>query len=44
MRAVRILTVLAGLACVLALAPIRASAADKYPSRPIHWVVGFAAG
>src|SRR3954464_9267729 len=28
--------------CPGLLAP--ASAADKYPSRPVHWVVGFAAG
>jgi len=44
MRAVRIASLLLGLLCVLALPQPRASAADKYPGRPIHWVVGFAAG
>jgi tripartite-type tricarboxylate transporter receptor subunit TctC len=44
MRAARILILLAGLACILALAPGHATAADKFPSRPVHWVVGFAAG
>ncbi len=44
MRAVRILTLFAGFACALALTQGRATAADKFPSRPIHWVVGFAAG
>jgi len=41
MRPVRFLVLLLGLACLL-IAP--ASAADKYPSKPVHWVVGFAAG
>ena len=40
MRAVRSLVL--GLVCFCLLAP--AQAADKYPSRPVHWVVGFAAG
>src|SRR5262249_44736433 len=34
-------------ALLLGLAPLwatAASAADKFPSRPVHWVVGFAAG
>jgi tripartite-type tricarboxylate transporter receptor subunit TctC len=44
MRAARIVSLLLGLVCVLAWPQPRASAADKYPSRPIHWVVGFAAG
>ncbi|WP_407178684.1 Bug family tripartite tricarboxylate transporter substrate binding protein [Bradyrhizobium sp. STM 3562] len=36
---------LAGLACVVALAGGTApSAADTYPSRPVHWLIGFAAG
>src|SRR5215471_5764001 len=33
------IAVLLGLAVVAAV-----TAAEKYPSRPIHWVVGFAAG
>lgn len=41
MGAVRSLLLL-GLACVALLLPARA--AVKYPSRPVHWVVGFAAG
>jgi tripartite-type tricarboxylate transporter receptor subunit TctC len=44
MRAVRILALLLGLVGLLALPQPRAFAADKFPSRPIHWIVGFAAG
>jgi tripartite-type tricarboxylate transporter receptor subunit TctC len=44
MRAVRIASLLLGLWGVLAGPQQSALAADKYPSRPIHWVVGFAAG
>jgi tripartite-type tricarboxylate transporter receptor subunit TctC len=40
MRVVRILALLLGLANLFGVA----SAADKYPSRPVHWFVGFAAG
>src|SRR5215831_17159293 len=44
MRALRFLApVLALLLGLFTLTGI-AAAADKYPSRPIHWVVGFAAG
>jgi tripartite-type tricarboxylate transporter receptor subunit TctC len=32
------------LAVIAALVATQAVAADKYPSRPVHWVVGFAAG
>ncbi len=32
------------LAVVAAVLSTQALAADKYPSRPVHWVVGFAAG
>ncbi|WP_024513225.1 tripartite tricarboxylate transporter substrate binding protein [Bradyrhizobium sp. ARR65] len=36
---------LAAFACVVALAVGTApSAADTYPSRPVHWLIGFAAG
>jgi tripartite-type tricarboxylate transporter receptor subunit TctC len=44
MRAARLL---ASLVIVLALTPLTfesGRAADKFPSRPIHWIVGFAAG
>jgi tripartite-type tricarboxylate transporter receptor subunit TctC len=41
MRAVRSLALLCGFFALLG-SPVRA--ADTYPSRPIHWVVGFAAG
>ena len=37
-----ILLLLMCVVCPGLLAP--AAAADKYPSRPVHWVVGFAAG
>ena len=37
-----ILLLLMYVVCPGLLAP--ATAADKYPSRPVHWVVGFAAG
>ena len=37
-----LLLVLICVVCPGLLAP--AAAADKYPSRPVHWVVGFAAG
>jgi tripartite-type tricarboxylate transporter receptor subunit TctC len=40
MRALRSLLLLLGLVSLLA----PASAADKYPSKPVHFVVGFAAG
>jgi tripartite-type tricarboxylate transporter receptor subunit TctC len=44
MRATRVLVLLAGLAAAL-LPPIdRSQAAEKYPSRPVHFVVGFTAG
>jgi tripartite-type tricarboxylate transporter receptor subunit TctC len=42
MRAVRSLVVLPAVICVSL--PASVLAADKYPSRPVHWVVGFAAG
>jgi tripartite-type tricarboxylate transporter receptor subunit TctC len=42
MRRVAAFVLLLGLACVWLFAP--ASAADKFPSKPIRWVVGFAAG
>jgi len=42
MRSVRLLVGLLGLFGVCLAAP--ALAADKYPSRPVHWFVGFAAG
>jgi tripartite-type tricarboxylate transporter receptor subunit TctC len=42
MRAVRSLVVLLAVICVSL--PASVLAADKYPSRPVHWVVGFAAG
>jgi tripartite-type tricarboxylate transporter receptor subunit TctC len=42
MRAVRSLGMLLALMGVAVVAP--ALAADKYPNRPVHWVVGFAAG
>ena len=42
MRAVRSLGMLLALMGVAVIAP--ALAADKYPNRPVHWVVGFAAG
>jgi tripartite-type tricarboxylate transporter receptor subunit TctC len=42
MRAVRSLGMLLALMSVAVVAP--ALAADKYPNRPVHWVVGFAAG
>jgi tripartite-type tricarboxylate transporter receptor subunit TctC len=42
MRAVRSLVVLLAAICVSL--PASVLAADKYPSRPVHWVVGFAAG
>ena len=44
MRAVRVASLLLALLCALAWPQPRASAADKFPSRPVHWVVGFAAG
>jgi tripartite-type tricarboxylate transporter receptor subunit TctC len=31
-------------AAALAAAPSRAARADAYPSRPVHWIVGFAPG
>jgi len=40
MRAVRFVVLLVGF--IAAAAPTLA--ADKYPSKPVHWVVGFAAG
>ena len=42
MRRVAAFVLLLGLACIWLFAP--ASAADKFPSKPIRWVVGFAAG
>jgi tripartite-type tricarboxylate transporter receptor subunit TctC len=39
-RAVGSLTLVLSLLCL----PVAAAAADKYPSKPIHFVVGFAAG
>ena len=45
MRAARLLVLPLVVLAVIAIAlPIVTRAADKYPSRPIHWVVGFAAG
>jgi len=44
MRAARLLGLLAVLIGVSALTFGIGRAADKYPSRPVHWVVGFAAG
>jgi tripartite-type tricarboxylate transporter receptor subunit TctC len=47
MRAVRFPTLLASLVLLSLFAPAfftSALAAEKYPSRPVHWVVGFAAG
>jgi tripartite-type tricarboxylate transporter receptor subunit TctC len=40
MRAVRSLLPLLALGCFA----LPVLAADKYPSRPVHWIVGFAAG
>jgi tripartite-type tricarboxylate transporter receptor subunit TctC len=42
MRVIRFVIVLIALLC--SLAPARTSAAEKFPSRPIKFVVGFAAG
>src|SRR5258708_20420763 len=42
MRAVRSIVLLLGFAYAALLA--LAHAADKYPSKPVHFVVGFAAG
>ena len=44
MRAARLFTLLLALAGASAITLGLVWAADKYPSRPIHWVVGFAAG
>ncbi len=42
MRAVRFLVLLLGVVCV---GPFTSAlAADKFPVKPVHWVVGFAAG
>ena len=44
MRALRFLAALLGLAGLWMLALNPAMGADKYPSRPVHFVVGFTAG
>ena len=44
MRAARLLALMVALIGVTAITLGIGRAADKYPSRPIHWVVGFAAG
>jgi len=44
MRAARLLALMVALIGVTAITLGIGQAADKYPSRPIHWVVGFAAG
>src|SRR5438874_1973016 len=44
MRAIRSLVLLMGLACSAIVAPGLAGAAEKYPNRPVHFVVGFTAG
>jgi tripartite-type tricarboxylate transporter receptor subunit TctC len=44
MRAARLLATLVVLIGVSAITVGIGRTADKYPSRPIHWVVGFAAG
>ena len=44
MRALRFLAALPGLAGLWMLALNPAMGADKYPSRPVHFVVGFTAG
>src|SRR5215467_3129062 len=44
MRAARVLGLVAVLTAMTAITLGIGRAADKYPSRPIHWVVGFAAG
>jgi len=44
MRAARLSALLAVLIGMFAITFGSGRAADKYPSRPIHWVVGFAAG
>ena len=44
MRAARLFGFFAVMVGVLAITFAIGRAADKYPSRPIHWVVGFAAG
>ena len=44
MRAVRLSGLLAAVIGAFAISFGIGNAADKYPSRPIHWVVGFAAG
>jgi tripartite-type tricarboxylate transporter receptor subunit TctC len=44
MRAIRFLSTVAGLLGLWLLALNPAAGADKYPSRPVHFVVGFTAG
>lgn len=45
MRAVRsVISIIVSIFALAGLSIAPAGAADKYPSRPIHWVVGFAAG
>src|SRR5262245_48005626 len=44
MRSVRVLGLVAVLTAIASLTLGIVRAADKYPSRPIHWIVGFAAG
>src|SRR5215472_15981242 len=44
MRAVRLSGLIAAVIGAFAISFGIGNAADKYPSRPIHWVVGFAAG
>src|SRR5262245_55877711 len=44
MRAIRCLVVVLSLAGAWLLAGGVTSAADKFPSRPVHFVVGFTAG
>src|ERR1051325_11296928 len=44
MRAARLLALAVAVIGISAITFGIGRAADKYPSRPIHWVVGFAAG
>jgi len=44
MRIIRFVALLLAVAGTLALSGKGSLAADKFPGRPIHWVVGFAAG
>jgi tripartite-type tricarboxylate transporter receptor subunit TctC len=44
MRPVRLLILLVGLVACTFTAVASTQAADQYPSKPVHFVVGFAAG